>query len=206
MKKIVFLLALSLITNGVFSQKKKTSTSSVLAKVDNVTAQIITDKKVKKIVLFVKNETSVDTLEVRKDIKSNFKPLGFSLSSITVDGVKLHTVTWKENSVIATKMKYEAIDITESQIWNTTTKSLLIGNTQKAIHLKETQYLDKGKTATQDVERKRNEGFEFILMPNGDLTLKTKTQENQYKYSKVTDKFESVKVIIAKSSPSKKRR
>jgi hypothetical protein len=204
-KKIVFLLALSLLSNGAFSQKKKTSNSSILAKVDNVTAQIITDKKVKKIVLFVKNETGVDTLEVRKDIKSNFKPLGFTLSSITIDGVKLHTVTWKENSVITTKMKHEAIDITESQIWNVTTKNLLIDNTQKATHLKETLYLDKGKTVTHDVERKRNEGFEFILMPNGDLTLKTKTQENHYKYSKVTDKFESVKVTVAKSS-SKKRR
>jgi hypothetical protein len=206
MKKIVFLLVLSLISNGIFSQKKKTSTSSVLAKVDNVTAQIITDKKVKKLVLFVKNEMGVDTLEVKKDIKSDFKPLNFSLSSITIDGVKLYALSWKENIVTTTKMKYEAIDITESQIWNTTTKSLLMGNTQKATHLKETQYLDKGKTATQDVERKRNEGFEFILMPNGDLTLKTKTQENHYKYNKATDKFESSKVVVAKSSSSKKRR
>ena len=72
--------------------------------------------------------------------------------------------------------------------------------------VKETQYLDKGKTATHDVERKRNEGFEFILLPNGDLTLKTKTQENQYKYSKATDKFENSKVVVAKSNSSTTKR
>ena len=91
-------------------------------------------------------------------------------------------------------------------LWNVTTKKLLIDNTQKATHIKETLYLDKGKTATHDVEKKRNEGFEFILLPNGDLTLKTKTQENQYKYSKATDKFENAKVTVTKPSTSKKRK
>ena len=50
MKKTFFLIAIVFISTGTFGQKKKTSnsTSSVLAKVDNITAQIITDKKVKK--------------------------------------------------------------------------------------------------------------------------------------------------------------
>jgi hypothetical protein len=208
MKKIIFLLALSFISIGVFSQKKKTSSSSssVLAKVDNITAQIITDKKAKKLVLFVKNETGVDTLEVKNTIDASFKPENFSLSSFTVENTKLYIVNWNENITTTTKIKHESQDITESQIWNVQTKKMLVGNTQKSIYLKETQYLDKGKTATQDVERRRSEGFEFILSPQGDLILKTKTQENHYKYSKATDKFENAKVVASKSNSSTSKR
>ena len=205
MKKVVFVLFLICI-QFAFSQKKKTTSSkSVLGKAENVSAEIITDKKQKKLVLFVTNGTTKDTLEVKK-IVSTFEPLNFSLSSFTTNGVKLYIVHWEEKNKIVTKLKKVDQNSIENQIWNIDKKELLIGNTQKKSHIVETVYLDKNKTASETQEKKRNEGFEFTLLPNGDVILKNKTQQDTYVYNAASFKYEIKKGASKRSSSSSKRR
>ena len=71
MKKLFLVLMLFVSTIG-FTQKGKAkakttpSKNLVLTTVDNISAEIITEKAGKRVVLFVKNEGKVDTLEVKK--------------------------------------------------------------------------------------------------------------------------------------------
>lgn len=205
MKKIVFVLFF-IFTQVTFSQKKKsTSSKSVLGKVENVSAEIISDKKQKKLVLFVTNGTTKDTLEVKK-ILTTFEPLNFSLSSFTTNGVKLYIVHWEENNKIDTKLKKEDQNITENQIWNVDKKEILIGNTQKKSHIVETVFLDKNKNASETQEKNRNEGFEFALLSNGDFTLKNKSQLDTYVYNASAMRYEIKKGSSSSNQASKKRR
>lgn len=206
MKKIIFILFL-ICAQCTFSQKKKTTNSkAVLAKLDNVSAEIITTKKQKKLVLFVSNATGKDTLEVKIIEAIGFKPLNFSIQSFTASDVKLYHIHWEEKYKIETKLRNEEQDITESQIWNIEKKELLIGNSQKSSHIVETVYLDKNKTASETQERNRKEGFEFILLPNGDFTLKNKTQQNDYSYNVSSMKYEIKKGSASKPTSTRKKR
>ena len=195
MKKLFLLLILLVSTIG-FAQKGKTKTKPaaaknvVLTKVDNISAEVISEKSGKRVVLFVKNEDKVDTLEVKKLEKTDFKPTGFVVKSFSTQGKKFYHVNWKEGIKIDTKLKKENGVVTEDQLWDTETKTLLLGNTQKSSHIKETVFLDANKTASHDVEKNRNEGFEFMLNADGSFNLKTKTQNSTYVYNTATSKYE----------------
>lgn len=195
MKKLFLLLILLVSTIG-FAQKgkakaKPTATKNVvLTKVDNISAEVISEKSGKRVVLFVKNEDKVDTLEVKVLEKTDFKPTGFVVKSFSTQGKKFYHVNWKEEIKIDTKLKKENGVVTEDQLWDTETKTLLLGNTQKSSHIKETIFLDANKTASHDVEKNRNEGFEFMLNADGSFNLKTKTQNSTYVYNVATSKYE----------------
>ena len=192
MKKLFLLLILLVSTIG-FSQKGKSKTTSknvVLTKVDNISAEIISEKSGKRVVLFVKNGDKIDTLEVKKLDKTDFKPTGFVVKSFTTQGKKFYHVNWKEQVKTDTKLKKETSDITEDQLWDTETKTLLLGNLHKKSHIKETIFLDANKTASHDVEKNRSEGFEFTLNADGSFVLKTKTQNSTYVYNTASSKYE----------------
>ena len=195
MKKLFLLLILLVSTIG-FAQKGKTkakpatSKNVVLTKVDNISAEVISEKSGKRVVLFVKNEDKVDTLEVKKLDKTDFKPTGFVVKSFTTQGKKFYHVNWKEQVKTDTKLKKETSDITEDQVWDTETKTLLVGNLHKKSHIKETIFLDANKTASHDVEKNRSEGFEFTLNPDGSFVMKTKTQNSTYVYNVASSKYE----------------
>ena len=195
MKKLFLLLILLVSTIG-FSQKGKTKAKPaatknvVLTKVDNISAEVISEKSGKRVVLFVKNEDKVDTLEVKKLDKTDFKPTGFVVKSFTTQGKKFYHVNWKEQVKIDTKLKKETSDITEDQLWDTETKTLLLGNLHKKSHIKETIFLDANKTASHDVEKNRSEGFEFTLNADGSFVMKTKTQNSTYVYNVASSKYE----------------
>ena len=190
MKKITFFLLL-LITSFGFAQKSKAKVAPknvVLATVDNISAEFISEKTGKRVVLFVKKEGKItDTLEVKK---TDFKPTNFTLKSFTAQGKKFYHVNWKEEIKVDTKIKKENGNLTEDQIWDIETKTLLLGNTHKSSHIKETVYLDKNKTASHEVEKNRSEGFEFTLNSDGSFNLKTKTQNSQYIYNVMANKYE----------------
>ncbi|WP_130733676.1 hypothetical protein [Flavobacterium sp. J27] len=209
--KRIFLVSLLILSTVCFSQKKKSTTKksnakTVLAKVDNISAEMISVNKQKQIVLFVTNGNVLDTLKLKTSDNLDFKPLNFAISSYTTNNVKLYYVHWEENNVISTKLKKEDENFVESQIWNVSKKELLIGNIQKTSHIVETVFLDKNKTASETQERNRREGFEFNLLPNGDFILKNKTQQNTYTYNVTADKYEMKKGSYSKASSSKKRR
>lgn len=195
MKKLFLFLILSISTIGI-AQKGKTkakaaaSKNVVLTKVDNISAEVISDKSGKRVVLFVKNEDKVDTLEVKKLEKTDFKPTGFVVKSFSTQGKKFYHVNWQEEIKIDTKLKKENGNVTEDQLWDIESKTLLLGNTQKSSHIKETVFLDANKTASHDVEKNRSEGFEFTLNPDGSFNLKTKTQNSTYIYNIASSKYE----------------
>jgi hypothetical protein len=195
MKKLFLLLILSVSTIG-FAQKGKTKAKPaaaknvVLTKVDNISAEVISEKSGKRVVLFVKNEDKVDTLEVKKLEKTDFKPTGFVVKSFSAQGKKFYHVNWKEEIKIDTKLKKENGVVTEDQLWDTETKTLLLGNTHKSSHIKETIFLDANKTASHDVEKNRSEGFEFTLNADGSFSMKTKTQNSTYVYNTSSSKYE----------------
>ena len=192
MKKLFLLLILLVSTIG-FSQKGKSKTAQknvILTKVDNISAEIISEKPGKRVVLFVKNGDKIDTLEVKKLDKTDFKPTGFVVKSFTTQGKKFYHVNWKEQVKTDTKLKKETSDITEDQLWDTETKTLLLGNLHKKSHIKETIFLDANKTASHDVEKNRREGFEFTLNADGSFVLKTKTQNSTYVYNTASSKYE----------------
>lgn len=212
MKKFLLLLVLlSSITGfaqkGKSKSKSKPSTSKnvVLSSSDNVFAEIITVNTEKKIVLFVKNTDKTDTLVVKKIEDKNFKPSNFTVKSYTTNGKKFFHVNWKEEIKVDTKLKKENGIITEDQLWDTETKTLLLGNTHKSSHIKETIYLDANKNASHDVEKNRSEGFEFTLNPDGSFVMKTKTQNNTYVYNTTSGKYEIKGASNGSSSPKKKK-
>ena len=192
MKKLFLLLVLLVSTIG-FAQKGKGKSAAknvVLTTVDNISAEIISEKTGKRVVLFVKKEGKVDTLEVKKLDKVDFKPTNFTVKSFTTQGKKFYHVNWKEEIKTDTKLKKENGFVTEDQIWDTETKTLLLGNVHKSSHIKETIFLDANKTASHDVEKNRSEGFEFTLNPDGSFVLKTKTQNSTYVYNTASSKYE----------------
>ena len=203
MKKLFIVTLMLLLAFNTQAQKSK---KIILGKVDNLVAEVVPEGKGKKLVLNIKTDTGVDVLEVKSVADNNLNPKEFVIKSFTSNGTKLYLLTWKEQITTETKLKKEVADITESQIWNAETKTLLLGNTQKSIYIKETQFLDKNKTASHEVEKKRNEGFEFVLNSDGSVVLKTKTQSNPYQYSVASGKYEPQKPIVNKSSSSKKRK
>ena len=209
MKKIFLLLILLVSTIG-FAQKGKSKAKPaatknvVLSKVDNILAEVISEKTGKRIVLFVKKEGKVDTLEVKKLDKVDFKPTSFTVKSFTTQGKKFYHVNWKEEIKVDTKLKKENGFVAEDQIWDTETKTLLLGNMHKSSHIKETVFLDKNKTASHDVEKNRSEGFEFTLNPDGSFVLKTKTQNSTYVYNAASSKYEMKGV--PKTSGTKKKK
>ncbi len=197
MKKLFLLLVLLMSTVG-FAQKGKGKSATknvILTTVDNISAEIISEKTGKRVVLFVKKEGKVDTLEVKKLDKVDFKPTNFTVKSFTTQGKKFYHVNWKEEIKTDTKLKKENGFVTEDQIWDTETKTLLLGNMHKSSHIKETVFLDKNKTASHDVEKNRSEGFEFTLNPDGSFVLKTKTQNSTYVYNTASSKY------VMKGSP-----
>lgn len=192
MKKL-FLLLVLLVSAFGFAQKGKGKSATknvVLTTVDNISAEIISEKTGKRVVLFVKKEGKVDTLEVKKLDKVDFKPTNFTIKSFTTQGKKFYHVNWKEEIKTDTKLKKENGFVTEDQIWDTETKTLLLGNVHKSSHIKETIFLDANKTASHDVEKNRSEGFEFILNADGSFVLKTKTQNSTYVYNTASSKYE----------------
>ena len=95
----LFLFLVLFVSTISFAQKSKVKTAPkniILATVDNVSAEVISEKSGKRVVLFVKNEGKIDTLEVKKLDKITFKPTNFTLKSYMTQGKKLYHVSWKE--------------------------------------------------------------------------------------------------------------
>lgn len=208
MKKILIVAIVSLTGLLVTAQKSKklvTPKNEVLATLDNVSAEIMVQNKIRKLVLFVKNETQTDTLLIKQLPDAKYKPNNFSLKSFTTSDTKLYHVSWQEMILVDTKIKKETTSITENQVWNIATKKQLFTNFHKSYYLKETQFLDKNKTASHDVEKKSSEGSEFHLLPNGDVSLFSKSQQSHYVYSVTNDKYE-VRKTQATPKPKSKRR
>jgi len=190
MKKIVLLLMV-LSVSLTYGQKKKKkvteakASAGALAKTGD--ASVIFDKK-KDLFLVVAKDSMLLTKS-----RSDFNPTNMKITPVKVKANTFYCVTWNETQKTDSKLKKEVATVTESQIWNPLTKTLMIGNTQKAVDVTEIEFLDRLKTASQTVYKKRNEGYLFSLLPNGDFSLSNKSATTKYAYNEKSARYEPVK-------------
>ena len=182
MKKIFFLVVLSLIGYNSFGQKKKSAAKpkplTVFAKVDNLVAEI---KNGTFQITINENGTPKDAIEV-KTADPKFAPTDCKLTAFKANGTQLYLLTWTESTQTKTDLKTEDAATIYSNIYELTSKKLILSNKQISNHIVEKVFLDKLKNASETQERKRSEGFEFKLNPDGSIIQKTKTQENKLVY------------------------
>lgn len=190
MKKLTILLLILSVSFSYGQRKKKKTTTSntsttVLTKSGN--ASVVFNKKKDLYLVVLK-----DSMLLCKN-RTDFNPNNVKITPVKVKTNTFYCVTWNETQKTDAKLKKEVAAVTESQIWNPTTKTLLIGNTQKAVDVTEIEFLDRLKTASQTVYKKRNEGYMFTLLGNGDFTLSNKTSTIKYTYNEKSSKYEVVK-------------
>jgi hypothetical protein len=199
MKNLQFTFLLLVITNFSFAQKAKTpvaATSTALATFENLKAEIITEGGKQKLAILIDNAGKKETI-ILKEISTKDKaqqPTNFKIKSFTIAGTKLYHFSFTENILTETKLKKENAIITSNEIWDlSTTKLKILGNIQTISQIKEIQFLDKNKTASQTVDKTRKEGFEFTLTKDFEVHLSTKTQTNKYKFNTTTRRFDPKK-------------
>ena len=198
MKKILFTLVL-LITTVSLAQKAKTpiaTTLNALATFENLKAEIITEGGKQKLAILLDNNGKKETI-ILKEITTKDKaqqPTNFKIKVFTIADIKLYHFSYTENIITETKLKKENAVITSNEIWElSTTKLKILGNIQTISQIKEIQFLDKNKTASQTVDKTRKEGFEFTLTKDFEVHLSTKTQTNKYKFNTTTRRFDPKK-------------
>lgn len=199
MKNLLFIFLLLVITNFSFAQKAKTpaaATSNALATFENLKAEIITEGGKQKLAILIDNAGKKETI-ILKEISTKDKaqqPTNFKIKTFTIADTKLYHFSYTENILTETKLKKENAIITSNEIWDlSTTKLKILGNIQTISQIKEIQFLDKNKTASQTVDKTRKEGFEFTLTKDFEVHLSTKTQTNKYKFNTTTRRFDPKK-------------
>ncbi|MDN3676847.1 hypothetical protein QWY90_05930 [Flavobacterium paronense] len=183
MKKIILFVCFALLSFNGFSQKKKTTTTSALPKIDNLQVEI----KNENFQVTISEKGKTNDAMIVKAVDAAFAPKDCKLSSFTASGVKLYLLTWTELSTIKSPKKTEDKTTIYSVIYEITSKKQVYSNYQLTNHITEIVSLG-GTGASETQEKMRREGFEFVLNPDGSITQKNKTQQTTYVYDK--DKME----------------
>ena len=204
MKRIAVLVLLVL-SGTSYSQKKKKvippPSAVVIAKIDNASAEVFKDA----FYLIVNAGAKKDSLLLKK-YTAKTTPIECKIISFTAKGTPLYYVSWIEKTTTETKLKKEETVVTESQIWNPSTKTIATTNTQGITKIRETVFLDRLKNASETQERTRSSGFLFTFL-DGDFSLKDKSSENKFTYNASTMKYERVNTTPpAATKPAKKKR
>lgn len=188
MKKIVLFALIALCSITSYSQKKKatvkkatTTTKGVLAKVDNLVAEV----KAGSFQITIDGKDAI----VVKPVDVKFTPTDVKLTPFTASGTKLYLLSWTEKTLNKTDLKTEDITTVYSNVYEITSKKQVFYNTQLTNHIIEKVFLDKLKNASETQERMRREGFEFFLNADGTITQKNKTQENKWVYDAAKMEF-----------------
>ncbi len=197
MKKCLLIVALFFVATATFAQKKKaskTAASSALAKLNNLSMELIKDN----LYLFIENKgAKKDTILLKKyEVKGN--PTDCKITAFITKGTALHLITWAETSITESKEKTENKTMQYNEVWNIKTKTKAFSNLQTTTKIKEIQYLDKLKNASQTVDKIRNEGLAFTLTKEGDVNLKNKTQENNLSYNASSNVYQNLKDLAKK--------
>ena len=195
MKKTILLLVLSFFCTAIFSQSKKAS-SSVFAKSDNVSAEMIKNK----FYLFIANKGAKKDTILLKSFEVDKLPLECKIEPFTTKRTTLHKITWLEKKTLQSKLKTEAAVTTVSVICEIASKTKVLSNEQTTTKITEIHFLDDKQTVSETIDRIRNEGFECIVNKAGDVVLKNKAKENKMIYVPADKKF-----VFASSGSSKKK-
>lgn len=188
MKKIFLFVCIALLSVNGFSQKKKvgakkTATTSVFPKLDNLTTEV---KNGNFQVAISEKGKSGDAMIV-KAVDASFSPTNCKLSSFMASGVKLYLLTWTEISTTVSANKTEEKTTVYNVIYEIVSKKQVYSNYQLTNHITEKVSLG-GTSASETQDRIRREGFEFVLNPDGSVTQKGKNQQMTFLYNK--DKME----------------
>ncbi len=188
MKKIFLLILLSVFCLNLNAQKKikaiaKISKSNVLAKSENVTAEIIKNN----FNIYILNGKVKDSITI-KTIGAN-NPIDCKLKSFSTKGNKFYLLTYIEKSMVQNPNKTEDITITNSEIFDIVSKIKIYGNIQKSAKITEKVFLDKLKNASETQEKMRNEGYNFTLLPDGDISLNSKSKSSKLSYDVATKQY-----------------
>ncbi|MFE3848600.1 hypothetical protein ACFX5D_11570 [Flavobacterium sp. LB3P45] len=196
MKKTILLLVLFFFYTAIFSQSKKATTSSVFAKSDNVSAEMIKNN----FYLFLTNKGAKKDTILLKSFDVDRLPLECKIEAFTTKGTTLHKITWLEKKTLQTKLKTEVAVTTVSIICELASKTKVLSNEQTTIKITEIHFLDDKQTVSETIDRIRNEGFECIVNKQGDVVLKNKAMENKMVYHPADKKF-----VFVSAGPSKKK-
>ncbi len=190
MKKTTLLLLLICFATASYSQKKKTkktskpaSTAIILAKTDNLSAEIVKNN----LYLFINKGNKKDTINI-KPVGAN-QPTDCKITPFFTKNTNLCVVSWTEKVLAQTSTKTEDKTLTISEIYEILTKTKVFTNTQTSTLITEQVFLDKNKTASQTQQKQRNEGYTFMLNKDGDITLYTKKQENKMTFDPVKKEY-----------------
>ncbi|MBS7787727.1 hypothetical protein KIH23_10500 [Flavobacterium sp. CYK-55] len=196
MKKVLFFVLCALFALPLSAQKKKPATAkstAALAKAENLTVEFIKNE----LYLFVNGKGKKDTIKL-KSYTEPAKPATASITAFTAKGVKLHCISWTENTLIQTSERTEDKTTTYTEIYNLASKGKAFSNAQTTTKIKEIQYLDKLKNASQTVEKNRSEGLAFALNPNGDVSLKNKKEDRTLIYNASSNIYQDSKDLKKK--------
>ncbi len=202
MKKTILLFTFILFCNTTFSQKnsssKKTTSSNVLAKIENISAEVVKNN----FYLFITNKDAKKDTILLKSMDENKLPLQCKISPFVAKGIKLYSVSWTENKITQTKLKTEDATSTFTEICNVTSKTKLVSNAQTSVKIKEIHFLDAKQTASETIQKVRNEGLVLSITVEGAVILKSKTQENKMTYNPTENKF--VNALTVSTNKKKK--
>lgn len=192
MKKILLFTLIALCSISSYSQKKKgtakkstTTAKGVLAKVDNLVAEVKSGN-------FQLTIDGKDALIV-KATDAKFSPSDVKIVPFTSSGTKLYLLAWTEKNVNKTDLKTEDITTVNSIIYEIPNKKQVFSNIQLTNHIVEKVFLDRLKNASETQEKIRREGFEFFLNADGTISQKNKTQENKWVYDATKMEFVDAK-------------
>lgn len=183
----------------LFSQTnkaKKSTASSIFAKSDNVSAEMIKNK----FYLFITNKRAKKDTILLKSFEVDKLPLECKIEPFTTKGTTLHKITWQEKKTAQSKLKTEAAVTTVSVICDIASKTKVLTNEQTTTKITEIHFLDDKQTVSETIDRIRNEGFECIVNKAGDVVLKNKAKENKMIYVPADKKF-----VFASAGPLKKK-
>lgn len=195
MKKIALLMIVTLFTVSASAQKKKAAkpavkASPVLAKADNVSAEIVKNR----FVVSVTNGKVKDSVFTRQFDPGLTIPKDVKITPFKAKGVQLYLIVWSQTHVLETKMKTEEATKTFSEVWDVTAKKLIFANHQINTKVSEIVFLDKNKTVSETQQKMRREGFDLTITPEGDLIQKNKTQESRLTYDVAKQEFVNVNI------------
>lgn len=194
MTKKILLLLLTVLSVNAYCQKGKKSTKvasaakTVLAKSENLTAELLQNKDSYKFYLLSGKDSLV--IKFISGKIENKLPADCKITPFTAKGTKLYSISWLEKSTVGdAKTKLENITETHTEIWDVANKAKVYDNVQTVNNITEIVWLDPNKTASKTQEKIRRDGFELTLTPEGDLLLKNKTQQDKFAYDPAQKKF-----------------
>lgn len=192
---LIFVLILSIANS--YAQRKKTAknskaistpTKSVLATAGYMTAEM------QKNIFFItvdNKKTEKDTIQI-KIYSDKMVPTNAKLQAFTANGKVFHCLSWVDTYQKNSPLVKENITETHSVIFDAINKKKLINNIQKSTAITEIRFLDVKKTVSETIDKKRNEGYIFALLTNGNVNLKSKNQNLTLSYNTEKKEFVSM--------------